>query len=56
MDVFLAEEVERGAASPESDESFEVVRWRVEDVDHRLAEFEDAKTIAGLLLFLRAHS
>jgi ADP-ribose pyrophosphatase len=56
MDVFLAEQVEHGAASPESDESFEFVRWRVDELDQRLGELEDAKTIAGLLLFRRTQS
>ena len=56
MDMFLAERVERGAASPEGDESFEFVRWRVDELERHLGELEDAKTIAGLLLFRRAHS
>ncbi len=55
MDVFLAEHVERGPARPESDEGFELVRWPVAELEHRLDELEDAKTIAGLLLFVRTH-
>ena len=54
MHVFLADGVERGQASPEQDEEVEVVRWRVDEIAQRLGELEDAKTIAGLLLFLRA--
>ena len=53
MHLFLAEEVERGEATPEEDEDVEVVRWRVEEIAERLAELEDAKTLAGLLLYLR---
>jgi ADP-ribose pyrophosphatase len=53
MDVFLAEQVERGEASPQSDEAFELVRWRVDELEQHLGVLEDAKTIAGLLLFLR---
>jgi ADP-ribose pyrophosphatase len=52
MHVFLAEGVERGAADPDEDEALEIVRWPVADVTRRLAEVEDAKTLAGLLLFL----
>ncbi len=53
MHVFVAEGVERGDATPEADESIELVRWRVADIEQRLAELEDAKTIAGLLLYVR---
>jgi ADP-ribose pyrophosphatase len=53
MHLFLAEDVERGDASPEEDEDVEIVRWRVSDLEARLGELEDAKTIAGLLLYLR---
>ena len=53
MDVFLAEGVERGDASPEDDEELEVVRWPIAEIESRLAEIEDAKTLAGLLLYLR---
>lgn len=50
--VYLAEGVEPGEASPEEDEEIEVVRWAVDDLEARLGEIEDAKTLAGLLLFL----
>jgi ADP-ribose pyrophosphatase len=53
MHMFAAEGVERGEASPAADEELELVRWRVGEVEERLHEIEDAKTIAGLLLYLR---
>jgi ADP-ribose pyrophosphatase len=56
MHVFLAEDVERGEATPEEDEDVEVVRWRIGDIPERLAELEDAKTLAGLLLYLRTRT
>ena len=52
MHLFVAEGVEPGPASPEADEDLEVVRWSVEEIGARLAEIEDAKTLAGLLLYL----
>jgi len=52
MHLFAAEGVERGDASPEDDEDLEVVRWRVDEIPERLGEIEDAKTLAGLLLYL----
>jgi ADP-ribose pyrophosphatase len=52
MHVFLAEGVERGEARPESDEEVEVVRWRVDELEDHIAELEDGKTIAGVLLFM----
>jgi ADP-ribose diphosphatase len=56
MHVFAAEGVESGPASPEEDEQLELVRWRLQDVAARLGEFEDAKTLAGLLLYLHETS
>jgi ADP-ribose pyrophosphatase len=53
MHLFAAEGVEPGEASPEADEELEPVRWRVAEIASRLAELEDAKTLAGLLLYLR---
>jgi ADP-ribose pyrophosphatase len=53
MHLFAAEGVERGEASPAADEELELVRWRVTEIGERLGEIEDAKTLAGLLLFLR---
>jgi ADP-ribose pyrophosphatase len=52
MHLFAAEGVQRGAASPEDDEELELVHWRVDEIGSRLGELEDAKTIAGLLLYL----
>ncbi|HJU37345.1 MAG TPA: NUDIX hydrolase [Gaiellaceae bacterium] len=52
MHVFAAEGVERGEASPAADEDLELVRWRVTEIGERLDEIEDAKTLAGLLLYL----
>jgi len=52
MHVFAAEGVERGEASPAADEELELVRWPVAEVRERLHEIEDAKTLAGLLLYL----
>jgi len=53
MHVFVAEGVTTGEASPEADEDLEVVRWPVGDIAERMSELEDAKTLAGLLLYLR---
>jgi ADP-ribose pyrophosphatase len=51
MVVFLAEGVEPGDAVPEEDEDIEVVRWPVSELAALTGELEDAKTLAGLLLF-----
>jgi ADP-ribose pyrophosphatase len=53
MTLFLAEGAEEGDASPADDEDLELVRIAVADLPARLGEFEDAKTLAGLLLLLR---
>ena len=53
MHMFAAEGVERGEASPAADEDIELVRWPVVEIGERLHEIEDAKTLAGLLLYLR---
>ena len=52
MTLFFAEGVEGGEAAPEQDEKLELVRWPVAEVAERLDEIEDAKTLAGLLLYL----
>jgi ADP-ribose pyrophosphatase len=52
MYLFFAEQLERGDASPESDEQLEIVRWAAEEIAAKLSEIEDAKTLAGLLLYL----
>ena len=56
MTLFFAEEVEPGESAPEADEIFELVRWPVAEIADRLVEIEDAKTLAGLLLYLRRSS
>jgi ADP-ribose pyrophosphatase len=56
MHLFVAEGVVRGEAAPEEDEELEVVRWPVAEIGDRLGEVEDAKTLAGLLLYLRTTS
>jgi ADP-ribose pyrophosphatase len=56
MHLFAAEGVDRGEASPAEDEDLEIVRWPVAEAAARLAEIEDAKTLAGLLLYLRART
>jgi ADP-ribose pyrophosphatase len=53
MHLFAAEGVQRGSASPEEDEQLELVHWHLDEVAERLWEIEDAKTLAGLLLYLR---
>jgi ADP-ribose diphosphatase len=52
MHVFLAEGVERGEASPDDDEVLELVRRRADDPAALTAGIEDAKTLAGLFLYL----
>jgi ADP-ribose pyrophosphatase len=52
MHVFAAEGVQAGDANPEEDEELELVHWDVGEIGERIGELEDAKTIAGLLLYL----
>jgi ADP-ribose pyrophosphatase len=54
MHLFAAEGVDQGEASPAADEELELVRWPIAEIGERLHEIEDAKTLAGLLLYLRA--
>jgi ADP-ribose pyrophosphatase len=56
MHLFAAEGVQSGPASPEEDEQLELVRLPVRDVAAHLGEIEDAKTLAGLLLYLHETS
>lgn len=56
MTLFVAEGVQRGDASPDDDEDVELVRWPVAEIEVRVADLEDAKTVAGLLLYLRDRS
>ncbi len=53
MHLFAAEGVDRGEAAPDDDEDLELVHWRVGEIAERLDEIEDAKTLAGLLFYLR---
>ena len=53
MHLFFAEELDEGTASPESDEQLEVVRWPLGEVAANIGRFDDAKTLVGLLLYLR---
>ena len=52
MHVFLAEGVRAGTATPQADESLELVRVPVAELEALVPTLADAKTIAGLLLFL----
>ena len=53
MHLFLATGLERGEPSPEGSEEIELVRVPFEEIGSLIAEIEDAKTLAGLLLLLR---
>jgi ADP-ribose pyrophosphatase len=54
MYIFLAEDVEAGGERDlDDDEDVEVVTWSADDIEANLDEIEDAKTLAGLLLYLR---
>jgi ADP-ribose pyrophosphatase len=56
MHLFAAEGVVRGEAAPADDEELELVRWPVAEIGDRLGEIEDAKTLAGLFLYLRSRT
>ena len=56
MHVFVAEGVEPGEAAPAQDEELELVRIPARDLDAHLGELEDAKTLAGVLLYLRSRT
>lgn len=53
MTLFFAEGVEHGQSRPDDDERIEVVLVPVDEIASRLGEIADAKTLTGLLLFLR---
>ncbi len=53
MHLFLADGLEEGDPDPDAGERIEVVRWNAVEVEERLAAIADAKTLAGMLLFLR---
>jgi ADP-ribose pyrophosphatase len=52
MDVFLAEGVEHGEASPDADEDIELLMRPLSEV----GEIEDAKTLAALYLYLTSRA
>jgi ADP-ribose pyrophosphatase len=51
--VYVAEGVEEQESSPEADEEIELVLVEASELESLLPEIEDAKTLAGLLLYLR---
>jgi 8-oxo-dGTP pyrophosphatase MutT (NUDIX family) len=51
--VYFAEGLEETERAPQEDEEIELVRVAVEELKPLLPEIEDAKTLAGLLLYLR---
>jgi ADP-ribose pyrophosphatase len=53
MTLYVAEGVQAGEASPNADEELELIRWPVAEIEQRLGEIEDAKTLTGLLLYLK---
>ena len=56
MHLYLAEGVQAGDAEPDEDEEVEIVQWHVDELEEKLGEVEDAKTLAGLLLLLHLRS
>jgi ADP-ribose pyrophosphatase len=52
MHLFVATGLTEGEAESDEDEEIELVRWPVAEIETRLGELEDAKTLAGLLLYL----
>jgi ADP-ribose pyrophosphatase len=54
MTLFFAIGVEpRGEQNLDEGEEVRIVRWPVGEIEQRLGEIEDLKTLAGLLLYLR---
>jgi ADP-ribose pyrophosphatase len=51
--VYIAEGVERTERAPQEDEEIELVRVPDGELESLLPQIEDAKTLAGLLLYLR---
>jgi ADP-ribose pyrophosphatase len=51
--VYIAEGVEQRERAPQADEEIELVRVPVAELASLLPQIEDAKTLAGLLLYLR---
>ena len=56
MHVFVAEGLCEGEAAPETDESIELERMPLAELASHVDELEDAKTIAGVLLYLRSRA
>ncbi len=50
--LFFADALEAGVADPQGGESIELVRWPVGEIEARLGDIEDGKTLAGLVLYL----
>ena len=51
--LFFASDLSVGEATPRDDEAVALVHWPINDIEGRLAEVEDGKTLVGLLLLLR---
>jgi ADP-ribose pyrophosphatase len=51
--LYIAEGVEQTERAPQEDEQIELVQVAVAELADLLPEIEDAKTLAGLLLYLR---
>lgn len=51
--LYFAEGVEETTRAPQEDEEIELVRVPVDELERLLPEIEDAKTLAGMLLYLR---
>jgi ADP-ribose pyrophosphatase len=51
--LFLAEELQEGEANPDAGEQVELARFDAAEVRALLPELEDAKTLVGILLYLR---
>ena len=54
VSIYFAEGVVQTERRPQADEEIEIVRVPVAELESLLPELEDAKTLAGLLLYLRA--
>jgi ADP-ribose pyrophosphatase len=52
--LFFAEELDHGEASPDDGEELELVRVPVDELEGRLGEIQDGKSLVALLLYLRA--
>ncbi len=54
MHLFAAEDLEPGERALDADEDVEIVRVPLGEIDARLGDIDDAKTLVGLLLYLTA--